>query len=81
MTHVPQISGLKVNQVLEEPRKHIDIEDYMPELQDGKLPNRDYVVNVGTNISLRNLDSKHSHTRCVTENDRRLNGAKRGEIH
>ena len=47
MTHVPQIPGLKVNQILEEARKHLDIDDYIPDLKDGKLPNGDYIVNVG----------------------------------
>ena len=29
MVHIPQISGLKANQILEETRKYKDIDDYM----------------------------------------------------
>ena len=46
MTHVPQIPGLKVNQILEEARKHSEIDEYIPNLKNGKLPNKDDIVNV-----------------------------------
>ena len=47
ITQTPKIEGLKVNQILDEARKHIEIDDYMPDLSNGKLPCRDYVINVG----------------------------------
>ena len=47
MDHVPQMKGLRVTQILEEARKHVNIDSYMPDLNDDKLPNRDFVVNVG----------------------------------
>ena len=51
MTQVSKIKGLKVNQILEEARKHINIDEYMPDLHDGKLPYRDYVINVGKELN------------------------------
>ena len=47
MTYVPQIKGLRVNQILEEARKYVDVDKYMPDMKDDKLPSRDYVINVG----------------------------------
>ena len=47
MTYVPQIKGLRVADILAEARKHVNIDDYMPDMKDDKLPNRDFVVNVG----------------------------------
>ena len=43
MTQVPKIEGLKVNQILEEIRGYIDIDEYMTDFHDGKRPYRDYV--------------------------------------
>ena len=47
MTQVPKIEELKVNQILEEARGHLNIDEYMPDLHEGKLPYRDYVINIG----------------------------------
>ena len=47
MAHAPQIEGLKVHQILEKAREFCEIDDYMPELNDDKLPNREFVVNIG----------------------------------
>ena len=47
MDHVPQVKGLRVTQILEEARRHVDIDSYMPDLNYDKLPNRDFVINVG----------------------------------
>ena len=47
MNHVPQVKGLRVTQILEEARRHVDIDSYMPDLNYDKLPNRDFVINVG----------------------------------
>ena len=47
MTYVPQIKGLRVNQILDEARKYVDVDKYMPDMKDDKLPSRDYVINVG----------------------------------
>ena len=47
MDHVPQVKGLRVIQVLEEVRRHEDIESYMPDLNFDKLPHRDFVTNFG----------------------------------
>ena len=47
MTQVPKIEGLKVNQIPEEARGYLNIDEYMPDLHDGKLPYRDYVINIG----------------------------------
>ena len=44
MVYAPQISGLKANQILEETRKHKVIDDYMSDIKEGKLSNRNYVV-------------------------------------
>ena len=79
--HVPQIPGLKVNQILQEARNHADIDDYMPDLKDGKLPNRDYVINVVMNESMSNIDSQQSYARYIIEDGRWCNGAERREIH
>ena len=68
MTYSPQIPGLKVNQILEESRKHTNIDAYMPDLKDGKLPNRDFVINVGMNNFMHNIDSEHSPPRSNVEN-------------
>ena len=50
MAYVPQIKGLRVNQILEEARKHVDVDQYMPDLKDDKLPNREYVINVSKTL-------------------------------
>ena len=51
MAHAPQIEGLRLHQILEKAREFCEIDDYMPELNDGKLPNREFVVNIG-NVTL-----------------------------
>ena len=68
MTHSPQIPGLKVNQVLEEFRRHTNIEAYIPGQKDGKLPNRDLVINVALDNFKHNVDSEHSPSRNNAEN-------------
>ena len=50
MTYVPQIKGLRVADILAEARKHVNIDDYMPDMKDDKLPNGDCVVNVGKGV-------------------------------
>ena len=50
MAYVPQIKRLRVNQILEEARKHVDVDQYMPDLKDDKLPNREYVINVSKTL-------------------------------
>ena len=47
MDHVPQVKGLRVTQILEEARRHVDIDSYMPDLNYDILPNRDFVINDG----------------------------------
>ena len=44
MTYVPQIKDLRVAYILAEARKHVNIDDYMPNMKDYKLKNRDFVV-------------------------------------
>ena len=51
MAYVHQIKGLRVYQILEDVRKHTDIDLLMPDLSGDKLPNRDYVINVGKIVS------------------------------
>ena len=47
MAYVPQIKELRVTEILAETRNHIEIERYISEMKDHKLPYRDYVVNIG----------------------------------
>ena len=47
MTTVPQIKGLTFQEILQEARNHIDIDNYIPNFAKGKQPDRDYVWNVG----------------------------------
>ena len=47
MTKIAKIVWLKINQILEEARGYIDIDEYMSEFHDGKLSYRYYVINVG----------------------------------
>ena len=47
MAYVPHVDGLRVHQILDEERKHWQIDEFMPELNDEKLPNREFVVNIG----------------------------------
>ena len=68
MTHAPQISGLNVNQILEESMRHSNIDSYMSDLKDGKLPSRDFVINVGMDNFMHNVDSEYSHPRSNAEN-------------
>ena len=49
MAHVPQIKGLRVTEILAEARKHVEIDNYMPDMKDDKLPNREFVINVSKN--------------------------------
>ena len=51
MASVPQIKGLRVYQILEEARKHTDIDLFMLDLSGDKLLNRDYVINVGKRVT------------------------------
>ena len=53
---------------LEESRRHTDIDAYMPDLKDGKLPNKDFVVNVGKDKFMHNVDSEQHFTRSNAEN-------------
>ena len=53
MTYLPHVDGLRVHQILYEARKHWQIDEFMPELNDEKLPNREFVVNIG-NINKNN---------------------------
>ena len=50
IVHVPQIKGLRVNQILEMARQYTNIDDYMPDLKDDKMPNGDFVSNVGKSL-------------------------------
>ena len=59
MAYVPQIKGLRVTEILAEARNYIEIDDYMPEMRDDKLPNRDFVVNVGKQKSSKIINSEH----------------------
>ena len=47
MDHAPQVEGLRVIQILEDLRKNVNIDCYMPDLNYDKLLNRDFVVNAG----------------------------------
>ena len=47
MAHISHIDGLRVHQILEEARKHWQIDEFMPELNDDKLSNREFVINIG----------------------------------
>ena len=40
----------------------------MTDLKDGKLPNRDFVINVGMDNFMHNVDSEHSPPRSNAEN-------------
>ena len=51
MAFVPQIKGLRVYQILEEPQKYTDIDLFMPDLNGDKLPNRNYAINVGKRVT------------------------------
>ena len=68
MILAPQIPGLKINQILEESRRHTDIGTYIPDLKNGKLPNMDFVVNVGKDKFMHNVDSEQHFTRSNAEN-------------
>ena len=46
MTHAPHIQGLRVYQIIDIVKQHFNIESYLPELKDEKLPNREFVVNI-----------------------------------
>ena len=59
MAYVHQIKGLRVTEVLTEARKYIEIDDFMPKMKDDKLPNRDYVVNVGKQKPTMIIISEH----------------------
>ena len=52
MAYVPQVKGLRVHQILNEARKHWRIDDYLPEMKDDKLPNREFVVNIGNTSNI-----------------------------
>ena len=69
MTHAPQIPGQNVNQILEESMRHTNIDSYMPDLKDRKFPSRDFVINVGIDNFMHNVDSEYSHPRSIAEND------------
>ena len=47
MDNAPLVKLLWGIQILKETMKHVGIDSYMPNLNDEKLPNRDFVVNVG----------------------------------
>ena len=56
MTHAPHIQGLRVFQIISMAKQHWNIDQYLPEFKDDKLLSREFVVNVGKNISiLKNL--------------------------
>ena len=59
MEYVPQIKGPRVTEILAEARNYTEIDDYMPEMRDDKLPNRDFVVNVGKQKSFKIINSEH----------------------
>ena len=81
MAYVPQIKGLRVAELLEEARKHVNIDDYMQEMKDEKLPNRDFVVNVGKRIELFNVHSEHLDPSWTSKNDWTNEKWKRRKIH
>ena len=47
MTLVPHINGLRVHQILDEARYHCNIDDYLPDMNDDKQTNREFVINIG----------------------------------
>ena len=44
---VPHFKGLKIEDVIDFARSKVPIDDYLPILAKGKLPNRDWMINVG----------------------------------
>ena len=51
MTHAPHIQGLRVFQIINMAKQHCNIDLYLPDLKDDKLPSREFVVNIGKNRS------------------------------
>ena len=47
MDNVPQVEGLRVIQILEDVRKHANIDSYMLDLNYNKLLNRVFALNAG----------------------------------
>ena len=45
---MPQIKGLKDQEILKETRNHIDSNSYFQNLEKGKQPDREFVWNFGT---------------------------------
>ena len=51
MTHSPHIQGLRIFQIISTEKQHWNIDQYLHEWKDDKLPSREFEVNVGKNIS------------------------------
>ena len=68
IAHVPHIKGLRVHQLLYEARKHWDIDEYMPDLADDKLPSREYVINVSKYKQQYCIHSELSYSRPTSRN-------------
>ena len=81
MAYIPQIKGLRVAELLEETRKHVNIDDYMPDTKDEKLPNRDFVVNVGKGDELFNMHCEHLDPSWTSKNGWTSEKWKRRKIH
>ena len=79
MAYVPQIKGLRVAELLEEAKKHVNIDDYLPDMKDEKLPNRDFVVNVGKGDEL--MHSEHLDPSWTSKNGWTSEKWKRRKIH
>ena len=51
---VPHLDGLKISQIIEFSRQHVNIEAYLPDYEYSKYPNRDWLWNVVNSL----LDKK-----------------------
>ena len=47
ITHVPQIKGLTVQEIIKEAKKNVEIQLYLPNLVKGRQPDRNFVGNIG----------------------------------
>ena len=61
-------------------RQYTDIDDYMPEMKDDKLPNRDYVSNVGKLLQDFIL-SEHPNPRTTARHDWQRDAVQGGSIY
>jgi hypothetical protein len=80
VVQAPQIKGLEVREILSLGRKHIDLDDYLPEYTKGRVPNRSWLCNLRIVNSLIPQEFKQLIDKAMSERQKYIVAKKKFEV-